>query len=66
MAKSLKYLQKFVHPDGGIYSPGSPVKNYETSLAIQCFAAANADGRYKELLAKADKFIRGIQTGGEP
>jgi squalene-hopene/tetraprenyl-beta-curcumene cyclase len=42
------------------------VKNYETSLAIQCFSAANMDGRYKPLLAKADKFIKTIQSGGEP
>lgn len=66
VARSLKYLMSFVHDDGGIYSPDSPVKNYETSLAIQCFAAANADGRYKSLLAKADKFIRGIQSVAEP
>jgi squalene-hopene/tetraprenyl-beta-curcumene cyclase len=66
VARSLKYLQTFVHGDGGIYSPESPVQNYETSLAIQCFAAANMDGRYKSLLAKADKFIKTIQSGGEP
>ena len=29
VAKSLKWIQKFVHDDGGIYSPDSPVKNYE-------------------------------------
>jgi squalene-hopene/tetraprenyl-beta-curcumene cyclase len=66
VARSLKYLQSFVHDDGGIYSPKSPVQNYETSLAIQCFAAANGDGRYKDLLAKADKFIRSIQSAGAP
>src|SRR5690242_15575865 len=58
VAKSLKYLEGFKHPDGGIYSAKSPYQNYETSLAIQCFAAANADGRYKNLLAKAEKFIK--------
>jgi squalene-hopene/tetraprenyl-beta-curcumene cyclase len=66
VARSLKYLSSFVHDDGGIYSPDSPVKNYETSLAIQCFAAANGDGRYKSLLAKAEKFIKGIQYANEP
>jgi len=66
VARSLKYLTSFAHDDGGIYSPDSPVKNYETSLAIQCLAAANADGRYQALLAKADKFIKGIQFAGEP
>jgi squalene-hopene/tetraprenyl-beta-curcumene cyclase len=66
VTRSLKYLQSFVHDDGGVYSPKSPVQNYETSLAIQCFAAANGDGRYKDLLAKADKFIRSIQSAGAP
>ena len=66
VAKSLKYLESFIHDDGGIYSPGSFVKNYETSLAIQCFAAANVDRRYKTVLAKADKYIKTIQSGGEP
>jgi squalene-hopene/tetraprenyl-beta-curcumene cyclase len=42
------------------------VKNYETSLAIQCFAAANVDGRYKKVLAKAETFIKGIQSAGQP
>jgi squalene-hopene/tetraprenyl-beta-curcumene cyclase len=65
VAKSLKYLESFVHPDGGVYSPGSPVQNYETSLAIQCFAAANADGRYKNLLANAERFIKSIQSAGD-
>lgn len=66
VAKSLKYLESFIHEDGGIYSPGSPVQNYETSLCLQCFAAANTDGRYKGTLAKAEKFLKTIQSGGEP
>lgn len=64
VAKSLKWIEKFVHEDGGIYSPDSPVKNYECSLAILCFTAANADGRYTKLLKNADKFIKSIQWGG--
>ncbi len=66
VAKSLKYLESFVRDDGGVYSPKSPVKNYETSLAIQCFAAANADGRYAKQLKNADKFIKSLQWAGEP
>ena len=66
VAKSLKYLEKLAQPDGGIYSKNSTFQNYETSLAIQCFAAANGDGRYKDLLAKAEKFIKTIQSGGDP
>jgi squalene-hopene/tetraprenyl-beta-curcumene cyclase len=65
VAKSLKYLETFVQPDGGIYSKGSPYQNYETSLAMQCFAAANGDGRYKNQLANAEKFIKSIQSTGD-
>ena len=65
VAKSLKWIQTFVHPDGGIYSPESPVKNYETSLAVLAFTDANADGRYTTLLKKADKFLKGEQWGGD-
>ena len=61
VAKSLKYLDGFVHDDGGIYAPGSRYQNYETSLGILCFHAANADGRYDELLKKAEAFDKKIQ-----
>jgi squalene-hopene/tetraprenyl-beta-curcumene cyclase len=61
VAKSLKYLEGFVHEDGGIYAPGSRYQNYETSLGILCFHAANADGRYDELLKKAEAFDKKIQ-----
>ena len=61
VARSLKYLAGFVQPDGGIYEPGSFHKNYETSLGVLCFTQANKDGRYKKLLAGADRFLRGVQ-----
>src|SRR5688572_17558653 len=32
VAKSLKYLEGFVQPDGGVYKPGSFLINYETCL----------------------------------
>ena len=46
VAKSLKYLEGFVQSDGGIYAKDTFYKNYETSLALMCFAEANRDGRY--------------------
>jgi squalene-hopene/tetraprenyl-beta-curcumene cyclase len=61
VAKSLKYLEAFVQPDGGIYAPETNYKNYETCLAIMCFAEANKDGRYNELLKNADKFVKSLQ-----
>jgi squalene-hopene/tetraprenyl-beta-curcumene cyclase len=61
VAKSLKYLEQFVQPDGGIYKKDSSHVNYETALSVVCFAAANKDGRYKDLIAKADKFVKSMQ-----
>jgi squalene-hopene/tetraprenyl-beta-curcumene cyclase len=61
VARSLKYLEQFVRDDGGIYGDGSRYKNYETSLALMCFNEANRDGRYDELLRKAEAFDKQIQ-----
>ncbi len=61
VARGLKYLESFVRPDGGVYRDGSLFGNYETSLAILCFAEANRDGRYDELIGRADAYVKGIQ-----
>lgn len=61
VARSLDYLEGFVQNDGGVYQAGSLYRNYETSLAILCFSAANRDGRYGELIDRADDFLKGIQ-----
>jgi squalene-hopene/tetraprenyl-beta-curcumene cyclase len=61
VAKGLKYLEGFVQPTGGIHAPNSRITNYETCLAIVCFSEANADGKYREILEKADKFVKGSQ-----
>jgi squalene-hopene/tetraprenyl-beta-curcumene cyclase len=66
VAKALKYVESHVKPDGGVYADGSKYKNYETSLAIRCFSAANKDGRYEKQLENATKFVKEIQwDGGE-
>ena len=61
VAKSLKYLEGFVQPDGGISDPKSNYRNYETCLAIMCFTEANRDGRYDKLLKGAEAFVKGQQ-----
>ena len=61
VSRALKYLEGHVHEDGGIYQEGSRYKNYETSLSIVCFQLANKDGRYDELLAGAEKFVKAQQ-----
>lgn len=63
IAKSLKYLENFVQSDGGVYKPGSAIQNYETGIAIMCFAEANKDGRYKDLIKAAEKYAKSIQWG---
>jgi squalene-hopene/tetraprenyl-beta-curcumene cyclase len=58
VAKSLAYLQSYVQPDGSICEKGTLYPNYETSLAVLCFTEANKDGRYKQLIAKADRALK--------
>ena len=60
-ARSLKYLEGFIQPSGGVHQQGTLYRNYETCLAILCFQEANEDGRYSEVIQKADAFIKGIQ-----
>lgn len=70
VAKSLKYLEKFIQPDGGIYQSDGFQKNYETCLGVMCFAEANRDRRYAKVLLAADKFLKDNQwterAGQEP
>ncbi|MFV0441995.1 MAG: prenyltransferase/squalene oxidase repeat-containing protein [Planctomycetaceae bacterium] len=61
VAKGLEHLQTFLRADGGIYAQDSKHKNYETSIALLAFEAANADGRYQSQIAQAVKFLKGIQ-----
>jgi squalene-hopene/tetraprenyl-beta-curcumene cyclase len=61
VAKALAYVERHRHDDGGIYAEGSRYKNYETSLSIVCFKEANRDGKYDELLANAEKFVKNEQ-----
>jgi len=61
VAKSLKYLEGFVRPDGAISLKESLYRNYETSLALVCFAAANRDGRYDGLIDGAERFLKANQ-----
>lgn len=60
VAKGLKALEGFVKPDGGIYGR---TPNYDTCVALLAFSAANADGRYKEIIDNAEAFLRGLQIG---
>ncbi len=61
VAKSLKYLEKFIQGDGGVHKADSLYGNYETCLAIMCFAQANGDGRYTQVLKNAEAYVKQIQ-----
>jgi squalene-hopene/tetraprenyl-beta-curcumene cyclase len=61
IAPSLRYLEGYVQPDGGIYRPGTFYRNYETCLVAMCFAAANRDGRYDTVISRAEAFVKGLQ-----
>jgi squalene-hopene/tetraprenyl-beta-curcumene cyclase len=61
VAKSLKYLEGFVQPDGGIYRQGAFYRNYETCLAIQCLSEANHDGQYDKQIRNARQFLKALQ-----
>ncbi|HVX10369.1 MAG TPA: prenyltransferase/squalene oxidase repeat-containing protein [Pirellulales bacterium] len=61
VAKALKYIEGFVHDDGGIYKEGSTHQNYETCVAILVLKEANRDGQYDKVLKKAESFIKGLQ-----
>ena len=61
MQKALKHLETFKQPDGGIYQPKSNHANYETSICMLAFHAANKDGRYDDLLKAAEKYVRKLQ-----
>jgi squalene-hopene/tetraprenyl-beta-curcumene cyclase len=63
VAKSLKYLEGVVQPDGGIYAPKSQTENYETALGLMCFADANKDHRYDKIIKAADRCLKGMQWG---
>lgn len=61
VARGLKFLESLARDDGGIYYAASNHRNYETSIALLAFGAANADGRYDAMIQQAEKFLRGLQ-----
>ncbi len=62
VAKAIKYVEKFVHADGGIYE-GAYNRNYETCIAMVMFQEANRQGRYDALLKKAEDYVKANQWG---
>ncbi len=61
LAKTLKYLESNVQPNGGIYSKG--LANYSTCVALLAFQQANTNGRYNQVIQAAAKYLKSLQTG---
>ncbi len=62
LAKALRYLEKQVQPDGGIYN--RRLANYTTCVALVVFKEANKNGKYDQVIANAGKFLKSLQ--GDP
>ena len=61
VVRGLNNLSAFVQEDGGIYFSKSNHRNYETSISLMAFAAANKDGRYDKVIKNAENFLRHLQ-----
>lgn len=59
--KGLAYLLSFRQPDGGIYAPGSPTANYETSIGLLALAACNTDGSLDATIEAAADAVKKLQ-----
>ncbi len=61
VARGLKNLSAFIQKDGGIYFSKSNHRNYETSISLLAFSAANKNGRYDKVIKNAQQFLRNLQ-----
>jgi squalene-hopene/tetraprenyl-beta-curcumene cyclase len=65
LQKAFQNLSSYVQADGGIYSPQSDLRNYETCIALLAFQAANKDGRYDKTIVDAIVFLKKLQWDDE-
>src|SRR5262245_36650598 len=56
LARTLRYLESRVQPDGGVYDQG--LANYTTSVALLAFHEANAGGKYDTVIKNATRFLK--------
>lgn len=62
VAAALKYLEKQVQEDGGIYNKF--LANYVTSVGVMALKEANTKGQYDAILKKAADFLKKVQQAG--
>ncbi|RMF74172.1 MAG: hypothetical protein D6744_14780 [Planctomycetota bacterium] len=58
--RGIQFVMRSQHDDGGFYSPEGIIKNYETSVALSMFAAANRP-QYAETIRRAQQFLTDLQ-----
>lgn len=61
--RGLRYLEKSVKADGGIYDKG--LANYTTSVAVMALQEANKDGKYDAIIKNAAAYLKKLQYQGE-
>ena len=59
--KGLDFIVSKQQTSGGIHTSESRHQNYETCIAILALSEANADGRFNDVIKKAENFLRGLQ-----
>ncbi len=59
--KAYAHILSHAKKDGGIYAEKSKHRNYETCISILALAEVNKDGRHKDIIKKAEMFLRGLQ-----
>jgi squalene-hopene/tetraprenyl-beta-curcumene cyclase len=59
--KAIDFLMSFRQPDGGVYTAGSPVANYETSIVMLALVACNKDGTLDKEIKEATAFLKKLQ-----
>ena len=60
VANGLRYLEKSVKADGGIYD--RVLANYTTSVSIMALQEANKDGKYDSVLKNATAYLKKLQN----
>ena len=58
--KGLKNLKSYIQKDGGIYTPKSTHRNYETCISLMAFSAADKK-KYADIIKNGEKFLRELQ-----
>lgn len=58
--RGIRFVLRSQRDDGGFYSSGGLLKNYETSVALSMFSAIKSE-QFKPQIAKAQQFLKQLQ-----